>query len=75
LKHSKSDEYFYGYNELAQLFRLIRNTLAHFGEITAKKGVKKVLGEDTLDDYIRYINGQFPWLLIFAQTIIYKVIE
>jgi hypothetical protein len=49
---------------------LIRNTLAHFAEIAAKKGVKKVFGGDTLEDYIQYINGQFPWLLIFAQTII-----
>ena len=60
----------YGYKDLGQLFRLIRNNLSHFAEIAAKPGVMKVLGGDTLEDYIQYINGQFPWLLIFAQTII-----
>jgi hypothetical protein len=49
---------------------MIRNTLAHFAEIVAKNGVKKALGGDTLEDFIQYINEKFPWLLIFAQTII-----
>ena len=72
---SKSGEHKYGYKELGQLLRLIRNTLAHFAEITAKKGVKKVFGGDSLEDYIQYINGQFPWLIIFAQTIIDRAKE
>ena len=34
-----------------------------------------MFGGDTLEDYIQYINGQFPWLLIFAQTIIDRARE
>ncbi len=69
---SQLGEHQYDYNDLGQLFRLVRNTLAHFAEVVAKKGVKKAFGGDTLEDYIQYINGQFPWLVIFAQTIIDK---
>ena len=68
--HSKTGEHKYGYKDLGQLLRMIRNTLAHFSEIVAKNGVKKALGGDTLEDFIQYINDKFPWLLIFAQTII-----
>jgi hypothetical protein len=49
--------------------------LSHFLEIPSKRGFKKVFGGDKLDDYIQYINGQFPWLLIVAQIIYDKVIE
>ena len=70
MTHSKTGEHKYGFKELGQLCRLIRNTLAHFAEIVAKNGVKKALGGDTLEDFIQYINDKFPWLLIFAQTII-----
>ena len=65
----------YSFYKLSELFRFIRNTLTHFAETIAKKGVKIAFSGDTLEDYIQYINGQFPWLLIFAQTIIDRASE
>ena len=67
--------YYYDYNNPGQLFKLIRNTLAHISDTTAKKEVKMAFGGDTFEDYIHYINGKFPWLLIFAQTIIDRASE
>jgi hypothetical protein len=62
----------YKFDDFTQLFRLIRNTLAHFHEVGTKLKVKETIGS-TESSYIQYMTKCFPWLLIFSEMIVEKL--